>query len=119
MATPLYADSIPLCPQGVSWEASFPGCQTTYWPNKEEVRVAPRQNRVYVADLNPLIYQRSVVNGQIWNPYEHMQARQKFIQFICTDPNKRTDPYTQPIQQPSDTYTARVKDVGYPEYTSF
>jgi hypothetical protein len=110
----------PPCEEKVVWQARFKGCGPSWSTSKGvSCQVAPLGDRYWVADLNPLMYQRGILTGEIWNPYQHFNARQMHTQFLTTDFPKNRDPYTRPIQNLDQTYCAQMAKNGPPEYTRF
>ena len=84
----------------VDWNAQFIGC-----PSSSVRRVCksyPHDNRLWQADLNSLMQERSMMINREWNPYEHMQSRQKYMQFLSSNLQSRSDQYMKPIHSLSD-----------------
>lgn len=110
----------PPCEEKLGWRARYKGCETTFAtdnPNNQ-CKVNPKGERYFVADLNPLIYERGLISGAKWNPYEHFNARQMFTQFISTEIRKDSDPYAKPIEDLNQTFCAQKARLGRPpEYT--
>lgn len=112
----------PTCPERLWWQAQFKGCQTSYTDSDNpEIRceVAPIPDRYKVADLNELLFERSIATAAEWNPYEHMNARQLFIQFINADMGRGGDPYSRPVKKMGESYCALQSRRGPPPYTTF
>lgn len=130
------------CPVDVAWEGQFANCPPTFIPRVGGCEIAPRNNQIWVADLNPLIAERAVIQGQEWDFYKHFGARDKFIQFISKDmfagsgtampstgfdfwplrSGKTSDPYTRPIPggDLDATYCSQMKITNQqPKYTDF
>jgi len=109
----------PNCSERVGWQARFKGCQTTFDDRGTTCEVAPRGARYWVADLDPLIMERSRIAGAQWNPYEHMRARQMWVQFAMADKRKDTDPYTKLVPNLDQTFCQQQAQNGPPRYTTF
>lgn len=110
----------PTCPEREEWRFKFKGCPPTFATQPSmQCEVAPLGDRYWVADLNPLLYERGLVSGAMWNPYQHMQARQGFIQFLTADMKKTTDPYSRPIKSLGDSFCVQQQRRGPPPYTQF
>lgn len=110
----------PLCGENVLWKGTFKGCPTTFATDPSmSVEVAPLGDRYWVADLNPLMYERSIIMGAEWDPYQHMRARQGWAQFLSADLRRNTDKYTQPLNNIDDTFAAKFKTQGPPAFTLF
>ncbi len=127
-STPVTAFDTPCCPnpppcnEEVLWRAQFKGCPPSYIDNPKAVcEVNPYGDRYWVTDLNPLILERSIISGAKWNPYQHMNARQMFAQFLWADMKKigSNDSYTKPIGNLNDSYCIRQATSGSPKYTRF
>ena len=98
----------------------FQGCPVAYATGPDvECEVNPIPDRYKIGDLNPLIYERSRMQGQIWNPYRHMHARVAWMQTIAHDLNKSRDPNTRPIAKLEDAFCVRKKQQGPPAFVSF
>ena len=100
------------------WRNDFKNCPTKF-TDGPKCEVAPRDPRLYVADLNPLMYKRKKLAGAKWNPYRHMQARQAMQQLLALEWNPTNDPYTKPVESPDETYCAKQAKFGHPQYTTF
>lgn len=111
----------PQCGDRVLWRARFADCPTTFATGPEyRCEVNPIPPRYSVADLNPLIWERNLRIADEWNPYEHFDARQKWVQFMYADMTGRSnDPYTRPISSVGDTYCNQVRQHGTPAYVNF
>lgn len=88
------------CPDTVVWQNTFPGCGSFHIPL--EGKDYAKDNRIWQADLNPLIQERAALMAKEWNPYEHMQARQAYMQFIATNFSSKSDKYMKPISDLED-----------------
>lgn len=105
----------PACPLETVWKASFIGCPSTY------VKTEPCKNytldrRLWQADLNPLLMERGMLSGKEWNPYEHMHARQAWMQFISRDFSSRKDKYCREINSIEEVVcTTPSDDVNTPD----
>lgn len=110
----------PPCQERVAWQAKFKRCPTTF-VNVPQMQVPVNEygDRYSVADLNPLLLERSRISGAKWNPYEHMNARQMFAQFISKDIRKDGDQYSKPVKNLDDTYAAKFIAHGPPKYVLF
>lgn len=108
------------CPTDVQWQARFKGCSPVFANGPAmSCEVAPLGDRYWVADMNPLLYERQLISGAEWNPYQHFNARQMFTQFLTKDIRKTTDPYTRPIRSLDETYCQQLQTRGPPRFTSF
>ena len=125
--TPITAFDIQCCPnpppcqEEIAWRAAWKGCPYTYFGDEASQRceVAPLGDRYWVADINPLLYERSLMMAAEQNPYNFMQARQLWMQFIMKDFVPVSDPYTRPIQNLDQSYCAQLATQGPPRYTTF
>jgi hypothetical protein len=83
--------------------------------------VAPLGDRYWVADLDPLKFERSLMQAAEPNPYDFMNARQMWMQFLNKDLVERGDPYTRPLPSNnlSASYCMRQNTQGPPAYTNF
>lgn len=119
--TPCCPDPPP-CPEQVFWSAKFKGCPVQYIdPPQATCEVNPYGNRYWVTDLNPLLYERGLISGAKWNPYQHMNARQMLAQFLWQDMKKigANDPYTKPISNLNESFCINQATNGPPQYTRF
>lgn len=101
------------CDMSVAWQPSFVGCSSTFVPSphlagsngcplyKKDARAWPRR-------LDEEMYRRSIVSGEIWDPYKHFEARQKFAQFISEDMVHRKDQWMRPIETLDQSSGERV-----------
>ena len=99
-----------MCDMHTVWKSTFAGCPSfhvrtgTIEPGDPGAcKDYTLDRRLWQADLNPLIMERSILSGKLWNPYEHMHARQKFLQFISTDFSSRKDKYCRRINNLEET----------------
>jgi hypothetical protein len=81
--------------------------------------VAPLGDRYWVADTNPLLFERSIMQQAEQNPYDYMQARQMWMQFLMKDIVPVKDPYTREISNLDQSYCAKLATQGPPRYTNF
>lgn len=68
----------------------------TFTPHAE-VHLAPKTTRAYIADLNPMIFARAVVQQEEPREYEHHNRRLNFMQYLLSDTENRTDPNLRPL----------------------
>ena len=133
--TPVTAFQAPCCPnppacgQSILWRAQFKNCPTC-WIGQAggqaaeggmQTEVAPLGDRYWVADLNPLIQARGVMNGALWNPYRHWNNLPLLSQFLWADNGFRAtrDPNTQPVARLEDSFSFKQATQGPPLYTRF
>lgn len=102
-------DGPPPCPEEVVWRNTFPGCGSFHIPI--EGKNYFRDERLWQADLNPKIQERYALIGKGWDPYEYMNSRQAWMQFIATNNSTQTDKYMKPIDDLTDVDTTRVTDI--------
>jgi len=110
------------CAEEVAWRARFKGCPTTYSDGSiQKCEVAELGPRYWLGDLNPLLYERSLMQEAEPNPYQFMQGRQLWMQFLMSDlvGNNIKDPYTRRISDFSQGYCAKLQTQGQPAYTDF
>ncbi len=125
--TPVTAFDIQCCPnpppcqEEIAWRARFKGCPPTYFADQPQLQceVTPLGDRYWVADINPLLYERSIAQQAEPNPYSHMQARQLWMQFLMHDLVQVRDPYTRPISGLDQAYCSQLKTQGPPRFTQF
>lgn len=97
------------CPQEVVWRNSFPGCGSFHIPI--EGKSYFKDDRLWQGDLNPKIQERYAVMGKEWDPYQYMNARQAWMQFIATNNSSQSDKYMHAIDDLTDVDTTRVTDI--------
>lgn len=102
-------DGPPPCPEEVVWRNTFPGCGSFHIPI--EGKNYFRDERLWQGDLNPKIQERFALIGKGWDPYEYMNARQAWMQFIATNNSTQSDKYMKPIDDLTDVDTTRVTDI--------
>lgn len=116
------------CRTWISWKPQYAGCGDTYvsWDAATNgihkgCEVAPRDARLWVADLRPEIYERSLISGAKWRPepYSHPHARQLFVQFLNSTKYPDSSPNEKRIDSLSDTFCTISRRYGQPQYTSF
>jgi hypothetical protein len=109
-------DPLP-CEMRVAWQNSFIGCPSTFIecpkpPNatkaqKEDTQgidLSKRDNRVWYRNLDDITQERSVMSGEIWDPYKHFYARQKLTQILSEEMINRKDKYMRPIETLEQAY---------------
>jgi len=109
------------CAEDVQWKAQFKHCPTTSVNTPAMTcAVAPKGDRYFVADLNPLLFERSLMDGAMWNPYKHFDNRQMLAQFLWSDirPSGK-DPYSKRISNLDDNFCIKQAKQGPPQYVSF
>lgn len=111
----------PPCDNQVAWQAKFKGCPVTYFADDatQQCEVAPLGDRYWVADINPLLCERQMMQQAEPNPYDFMNARQMWMQFLMKDNISTKDPYTRRVSDLGQTYCAQLKTQGPPQYTTF
>lgn len=100
-----------LCPADTLWQAKFKGCPST-WIETPTCKIYERDDRLWHKDLNPLIQERAMQNGEIWDFYKHFNARQLFSQFIAEDMVNRKDQYMRPISSMEESYCMGKEKAG-------
>lgn len=83
------------CDEEEVWQNSFPGCSSFHIPI--EGGDPAHDHRVWQGDLNPLLQERMALQAKEWNPYEHMRARQAWMQFLSQNMSGLSDQHTRPI----------------------
>lgn len=128
----------PPCKTWVSYKPRYGGCGNMWmrWDqlrsrdpaapcnalsNGDNFEVGKKAPGIWVADLNPLHYQRAVLSGAEWwsEMAAHPQARQLFTQFITSTLPPQSDPNTKRIDTMSDTLAYTSCKYGRPQFTSF
>jgi len=111
------------CQEEITWRAQWKGAPTTYFGDAkaDQVEVAPLGNRYWIADLNPLKYERSIMLQAEPDPYRNMNGRQLLMQFLTKDwqSAKVKDPYTRQIADLPESYRVQFLTQGPPKYTDF
>jgi hypothetical protein len=97
------------CPQDVVWRNTFPGCGSFHIP--VEGKDYFRDDRLWQGDLNPKIQARYALMGKQWDPYEYMDARQAWLQFIATNNSTQSDKYMRAVDDLTDVDATRVTDI--------
>lgn len=97
------------CPQEVVWRNTFPGCGSFHIP--VEGKDYFRDDRLWQGDLNPKIQARYALMGKQWDPYEYMDARQAWLQFIATNNSTQSDKYMRAVDDLTDVDATRVTDI--------
>ena len=97
------------CPQEVVWRNTFPGCGSFFIPI--EGKDYFRDDRLWQGDLNPKIQERYAVMEKQWDPYQYMNSRQAWTQFIATNNSAQSDKYMRAIDDLTDVDTTRVTDI--------
>jgi len=87
--------SPPLCPFETLWEGQFKGISSLVIPTYEPMY--QRDMRAWQTDLNSAQYERAIQCGAEWNPYEHMEGRQMFMQFSANEMAFSRDPYMRQV----------------------
>jgi len=111
-----------------SWEPftttavpAMKGQYVTYIPHKP-CEVAPNNDdKLWVADLNSKLYERSIISSAREQPYANHYRRQGLVNLISINVRPDGDPYSKKIQTPDDTFCASVARNGGnpPAVTSF
>jgi len=111
----------PMCKEEVAWRAAYKGCPYTYVRDQPtaQCEVAPLGDRYWVGDLNPLLYERRIMQAADQNPYNFMQARQMLTQFLMKDVVEVKDRYTRQISDLDKSYCMQLNTQGPPTYTTF
>jgi len=91
------------CPLEVDWQASFKNCPSTHL-SSPTCKIYERDDRLWHTDLNDLIQERAMLNGEIWDPYKHFNNRQLFAQFLAKDLVNRKDQHMRPISSIEESY---------------
>lgn len=97
------------CPQDVVWRNTFPGCGSFHIPL--EGKDYFRDDRLWQGDLNPKIQARYALMGKQWDPYEYMNSRQAWLQFIATNNSTQSDKYMRAVDDLTDVDATRVTDI--------
>lgn len=88
----------PPCPNNLQWQNTLPGCGSFHIPARVGLpRSYITDSRVWQGDLNPLIQERAALLAKEWDPYEHIKARQAWMQFLSTNFSARSDRHMRPI----------------------
>jgi hypothetical protein len=116
-----------ICPQEVAWQSLWIGASPTFIPIEDGRCPNPgcpptgRWDKIYrnPQEWNDIYYKRAIEDGREWNFYEHLDNRQKLLQFLASDfAARRGDPYTVPTVRPNPgVHTlaeARLAQTGLP-----
>lgn len=116
-----------VCPQEVTWQSMWIGTAPTFIPIEDGRCPNPgcppsgRWDKVYrnPQEWNELYFKRAIEDGRQWNFYEHLDNRQKLLQFLASDfAARRGDPYTVPTVRPNPGVQtlaeARLTQTGLP-----
>lgn len=107
------------CTEQVAWQFTYPGCPYKYYDANPPIEIAPIGDRYRIADLNPLLYERRMMDGAEPDPYQYMNAYQGLVQFLNKDVVDRKDPYTRPITSFEESFIHKFKRDGPPQFTNF
>jgi len=97
------------CEESVVWKNTFPGCGSFHIPLESKNYII--DERVWQADLNPKIQERAALLGKEWDPYQHMRARQAYLQFISANFSDKSDPYMEAIEDLDDVNVSCVSEI--------
>jgi len=108
------------CQEQVYWRAQFKGCPYTYADDPALLcEVNPVGDRYMVADLEPLLFERRLMQQAEPNPYDFMNARQLWMQFLMKDwVQTRGDPYTRQIPNLDQSFCMQQNTKGPPQFTN-
>ena len=92
----------------IAFKTQFIGMNPVFIPQTEpvdndECAANTRWQKLYrnPRDMDRVKFERTLQIGAQWNPYEHLDARQKMWQFQMSDwAPKKGDPYTVPTSRP-------------------
>lgn len=101
----------PPCEMRTAWQTKFVGCPSVFIECPEGCKKDGQGRDMYKRDdqlwnrrLTDLIQERSVLSGEIWDPYKHFNARQKLTQILSEDMVHRKDKYMRPIENLEQAY---------------
>lgn len=125
------------CPTALEWKSQWRGCgpQWKSWAEikgvkghcQSDVRMAhgmatnPQDVRIWVADLNPVLFERSLLSGAEWRPepYNHPRGRQMFLQQVHSTLVPQKSPHEKQVDRIEDTFMY-IKNHGIqPQYYGF
>jgi hypothetical protein len=73
--------------------------RVSYHPYDQPVEIAPRNSeKIWLADLNPAMYERRIALGAEEHPNKLYHARKRFMQALAAEMPSRSDPYTRRIE---------------------
>ena len=131
MPPPTTAPSPMICPQEVLWQASWVGTSPMFIPiandkcgNPPSCIPTHRWEKIYrnPQEWNEIYANRAMEDGRELNPYEHMAARQKMLQFLAADfAPRKGDPHTIPLARPNPgiatlAETKLEQQIPYPQF---
>jgi hypothetical protein len=104
------------CPASfVSWKDATDGKHIGF-------EIGQKDSRIWVADLDALMYRRSMVSGAIWEAEStkpHIRNRQIFAQYLQSTLYPNSSPHEKRIEGIRDSYGVLLHQYGKPQYTSF
>jgi len=119
-ATPPCCSNPSQCNNVVGWQNQFKNCAPSFVSSpKTRVSINRPPDRIYVGDLNPLQYERSIMCAAEPNFYEHLDNRVGWLQFLWKDMNLYKDKYTKPLTSLKESYALQSQVQGPPAYTQF
>jgi hypothetical protein len=72
--------SAPLCPLETMWSGQWKGIPS--FTLEREVPMYERYTAAWQTDLNSMQFDRAIEVGQQWDPYQFMDGRQMFAQYL-------------------------------------
>jgi hypothetical protein len=100
----------------VEWTPTRVDQYTEYLPYDAPCEVGKKDPKFWRGDLNPAINQRNMLIGAQWNFYNHLKAKQLWMQYLAKDMDSRRDPYTRLIRRPHQQECPQIdKDETFPD----
>lgn len=117
------------CPTWVQYRPQWSDCAPTFVSWKEvtdnaqpSVELAPRDSRLWVADLNEMHLRRSMLSGAQWEAEStqgHIRNRQLWLQYLHSTLYPQSSPHEKRIDGVGETSAALARRFGPPQFTTF
>lgn len=116
---PRFCQGPPLCQ--TPWKPKYAGCKTTYIDGPQtQCTINYPGDRINVADLRPLMYERGRLFGSKPNFYNNFRTRrQKWIQMITQEWAPKNSGYIKKIENPNESFCLNQRLYGPPQYIDF
>jgi hypothetical protein len=119
------------CHTWIQYKPQLSECPITYlsWAEATHGKVTgaeigKKDSRIWVADLNPMHYNRALIDGSIWwaeSTKPHIRNRQAFAQYLQSTLYPQSSPHEKKISRIEDAYAVLTHKFGpnVIQYTSF
>jgi hypothetical protein len=110
--------------QNLIWQSKFAGCPSSSTHNSKNTSLQCVINypgeRLNVANLNPIMYERGRILASEPNFYNNFRTRrQQFIQLLTIDWPIKNSGYLKEIKKPEDSFCFNKRIYGNPKNIDF